>query len=280
MITPAERAYITEQAYVPEHLPHYVTAIAQTEPFLIGNFVVHVAGQRLVFVGYPLSGNGSDEQLLASLAEAKARFRPTVVSIIAPALPAALNDYSLSPPDAYYRLDLTQLRIPQKTRNMLARARREVTIRVGSFGKEHKRLIEDFLRRQPLDDATRFIFQRVPEYVKCDTALVFEARTARGDLVAFDVAELGARQYAFYMFNFRSRQHNIPGASDLLLAQIIAHAQAEGKRYLNLGLGINAGVTFFKTKWGGVPFLNYVAGVQESRASVSWSDLFDRLARL
>ncbi|MFH1627942.1 MAG: hypothetical protein ABIE47_04380 [Pseudomonadota bacterium] len=31
----------------------------------------------------------------------------------------------------------------------------------------------------------------------------------------------------------------------------------EGKKYINLGLGINPGVAFFKEKWGGVVFLPY-----------------------
>ena len=58
MITASERAYIIENAYVPEHLPHYVTAISQTEPFLVGDFVVHVVGTQLVFVGYRKSQRG------------------------------------------------------------------------------------------------------------------------------------------------------------------------------------------------------------------------------
>ncbi len=278
MITPAECAYIAERAYVPEHLPHYVTAISQTEPFLIGDFVAHARGEHLIFVGYPLSGNCDDAQMLKSLDEAKARFEPRVISIIAPALPAGLKDCAPSPPpDEYYRLDLARLVISQKTRNMLARARRDASVNEGKFGKEHKQLIEEFLRAHRLDDATRFIFSRVAEYAKCDTARVFEARDARGNLVAFDIAEFGARQYAFYMFNFRSRQHSVPGASDLLLAHIVEHARAEGKRYVNLGLGIGAGVAFFKRKWGAAPFLRYVACVQESAEKEMWTGLFEKV---
>ena len=60
-----------------------------------------------------------------------------------------------------------------------------------------------------------------------------------------------------YMFNFSSKDRSTPGASDLLLSEIINHARTEQKKYINLGLGINSGVTFFKTKWGGIPFLPY-----------------------
>ncbi|MCI0477259.1 MAG: hypothetical protein L0Y55_13505, partial [Anaerolineales bacterium] len=277
MITPAERAYIAGRAYIPEHLPHYVTAISQTEPFLIGDFVAHVRGAHLIFVGYPLSENFDAVQMLAALEQAQARFKPTMTAIIAPALPAALENCAPSPPDEYYRLDLAHLVVPQKTRNMLTHARRDISVSVGKLGKEHVRLIEEFLRAHHLDDATRFIFQRAPEYAKRETARVFDARDARGDLVAFDIADFGARQYAFYMFNFRSRKHVIPGASDLLLARLIERTQAEGKRYLNLGLGIDAGIAFFKRKWGATPFLKHCACVQRAPHADAWQGLFDKL---
>ncbi|MBM3129645.1 MAG: hypothetical protein FJ009_13595 [Chloroflexi bacterium] len=350
MITPAERAMILARAYIPEHLPHYVTAISQTEPFLIGDFVAHARGEHLIFVGYPLRFDSrvavissearnlgpaqrdfssqqallemtktdipffDDAPMLAALDDAKTRFKPRVVSILAPALPTALENCVPSAPDEYYRLDLahlivppviatlngvkgkqsptnlgiasaqesrlamTQTRLPQKTRNMLTRARREVSVSESKFGKEHARLIEEFLRAHRFDDATRLIFQRVSEYAKCETARVIDARNARGDLVAFDVADFGAQHYAFYMFNVRSRQHNLPGASDLLLAQIIERARAEGKRYVNLGLGVDAGVAFFKRKWGAAPFLKHCACVQRAPRA-AWQILLDHDVR-
>lgn len=280
MITASERAYIIEHAYVPEHLPHYVTAISQTEPFLVGDFVVHVVGTQLIFVGYSLSENFNEAQLLESLEEAKALFKPETVSIIAPALPIALADYTLSAPDAYYRIDVQHLSIPQKTRNMLARARQEVSISLGRFGREHKKLVADFLRTHSLESSAKFIFQRIDEYEKYDATLLFEARNTQGALVAFDVAEFGAQQYAFYMFNIRSRKHNIPGTSDLLLAHIIDHAKAEGKRYINQGLGINPGITFFKKKWSATQFLNYAAGMHGSNKKELWGEIFNQLSGL
>jgi hypothetical protein len=280
MITDSERATILEHACVPEHLPHYVTAISGTEPFLIDDFVAHLTGTQLIFVGYPLRGDFDETKMLETLDEAKARFEPNTTSIIAPTLPSALEGCSPSPTDAYYRLDLSQLRIPKKTRNMLTRARRDVSVSIGEFGREHKKLVKEFIRSRRLDDASRLIFQRLPKYTKYETALVFEARNACGNLVAFDIAEFGAKNYAFYMFNFRSHKHIIPGASDLLLSHVIEHAQVGGKRYLNLGLGINEGITFFKKKWGGVPFLEYTACKQELKKGESLSEMLDGLSRL
>ncbi len=89
------------------------------------------------------------------------------------------------------------------------------------------------------------------------TAWIFEARNQGEELVAFDIAEFGSKYYAMYMFNFSSKDRPAPGASDLLLSGILNQAMTEQKKYINLGLGINPGVTFFKTKWGGTPFLPY-----------------------
>ncbi len=277
MITPEEQGHIIEHAYVPEHLPHYVTAISQTEPFLIDDFLVHVADTHFVFVGYPLSGADDESRMLKALDGAKERFVPDSFSVIAPSRAGVAND-SAPADDAYYRLDLCQAVMTRKTENMLRRARGELTVSVGKIGWAHKWLIRRFTRTHNFDAAQRFIFKRVPRYAKCAATVVFEARNARGNLVAFDVAEFGARHYAFYMFNFRSNRHRVPGASDLLLAHIIEYAQAEGKRYINLGLGIDPGITFFKKKWGATPFLQCVSWMQEYDAQKSMESLFDQLS--
>jgi hypothetical protein len=59
------------------------------------------------------------------------------------------------------------------------------------------------------------------------------------------------------MFHFRAKDRAVPGASDLLLRDAIREAERQGKRFMNLGLGMNRGVAFFKEKWGATPFLTY-----------------------
>jgi len=48
------------------------------------------------------------------------------------------------------------------------------------------------------------------------------------------------------MFNFTSDALYVPGVSDLLLFEVIKQSKTEGRKYMNLDLGINPGVTFFK----------------------------------
>lgn len=278
MITPEQHRTIAAQAYVPEHLPGYVTAVSPGEPFLLDDFVVYVAGERLVFVGYPLNGDFDELQLTAILNRAIERFKPGFVSVIGPAAPPSPPDWAVSPADAYYRLDIPTLTAPQKVRHMLHRAGRDLSVHsVERCGREHKKLIKTFLRNRRLDESSQSIFQKIPDYADSATARIFEARTGQGKLVAFDVAEFGATDYAFYMFNIRSQKDYVPGASDLLLAQVIDEAGRAGKRYLNLGLGINPGVTFFKTKWGGLPFLPHVSCLHERPRANVWEDILDGL---
>jgi hypothetical protein len=259
MITAVQQDYIEDYAYVPEHIHHYVTAISKTEPFFFGDFLAYAKKDRLIFVGYPLKEPFEEKRMRSALEDAIKRFKPESVSLIAPSIPSSSNDCAHPPSDRYYRLDLSALSISQKLRNMLSRAGRELFVEKNKdFDKEHRKIVEDFLKTHPVDEATRFIFKRIGEYLSSSTtAWTFDARNNRGELVAFDVAEFKPRDYTIYMFNFSSDALYVPGASDLLLSAVIKQAKTDRKKYINLGLGINPGVTFFKKKWGGTPFLPY-----------------------
>lgn len=144
---------------------------------------------------------------------------------------------------------------------MVRRAGRELRVIPGTFGKEHKRLVETFISLHELTREQKGIFKGIQRYLKRSmTAYLLEAR--RGDhLVAFNIVDMGAANYAFYLFNFRSVKENVPGASDLLFHETVRMAQTERKGALNLGLGIHPGVRHFKEKWGGTPFLTYASAL-------------------
>lgn len=279
MITTAQQDYIEDYAYVPEHIPHYVTAISQTEPFLLGNYLAYAKKDRLIFVGYPLKEPFEEKRMRSALDEAIKRFKPDSVSLIAPSIPSSLNDCIHPPTDHYYRLDLSSISISQKLRNMLKRAGRELSVEKNrDFDEEHRKMVEDFLKAHPVDEATQFIFKRISGYLSSSTTTwVFDAKNNSGKLVAFDVAEYGSKHYALYMFNFRSRTHYVPGGSDLLLSEVIQQAKTEKKKYINLGLGINSGVTFFKKKWGGVSFLPYAFCLYHSSRKENLEVLLQKL---
>jgi hypothetical protein len=257
MISAAEEEYIERHACLPEHVPEYVTAVSQTEAFLFGDFLAYAKKGLLILVGYPLAEPFEAKRMEEALEGAVKDLNPTTVSLMAPSLPASLDKGGHPPSDHYYRMDLSSVPVSQKLRNMLKRAGRELTVGANShFDGEHKEMVAAFLKTHPVDEATRFIFQRIDRYLASSTtAAIFDARTSRGELVAFTIAEFKPRDYALYMFNFSSHARYVPGASDILLSRMIEQAKTVGKRYINLGLGINPGVAFFKEKWGGAAFL-------------------------
>jgi hypothetical protein len=277
MITPAEKDFILENAYLPEHLPDYASGVSGGEPFLAADFVFYLLPGSLVFVGFPLRGRFEEKKMTKTLEEVVVRQSPSRVALIAPAIPPRLG--TPGPADSYYRLDLEGFRIPVKVKNMVQRASRELQVRKGKeLESDHLRLISEFSGARPLEEGTRSIFSRIPKYLCASpTAWVFSARTGHGDLSAFDIAEFPPSGYAFYMFNFRSREKNVPGASDLLLSEIVRTAQEQGKRAINLGLGIHPGVVFFKKKWGGRPFLELRSVSYEPSPSAFPESLLSKL---
>jgi hypothetical protein len=259
-VIPSEQlAFIRENAYIPEHLTDYVTSVSKTEPFLFGAYLAYFKKGLLVFNGYPLGEVFEEKGMAEALNKAKKRLEPEAVTLIAPRIPSEIGE-GLSPPsDSYYRLEISHLAISQKLRNVLRRAGRDLTVgRVKTCGDEHRAMVEEFLASHPVEEGTGYLFRRIPEYLNLvRSAWVLEARDSRKTLVAFDVADFGATHYAMYMFNFTSRPCSVPGASDLLLRHVIQFAKEENKGFINLGLGINPGVIFFKRKWGAVPFCPY-----------------------
>ena len=261
MLSESDRRFIYERAHLPEHLPDYVSNVTGAEAHLYGGHLLYVKDGTLVLVGYPLEQAFERKKLEDLLELAVKQFHPRTLSLLAPSIPPWRKPSSEVITDAYYRLEIEHLNLSGKLRNMITRASRELTCDHGrELHEEHLQLMREFSKRPDVGDASRRIFAKVSEYVsRVSSSLVWSAKDEQGHLVAFTVAEYGARDYGFYMFNFRAMDRALPGASDLLLREAIREAVHQGKKYMNLGLGINRGVAFFKEKWGATPFLTYAA---------------------
>lgn len=261
MLSESDRRFIYERAHLPEHLADYVSNVTGAEAHLYGGHLLYVKDGTLVLVGYPLEQAFERKKLEDLLELAVKQFHPRTVSLLAPSIQPWRKLSSEVITDAYYRLEIEHLNLSGKLRNMITRASRELTCDHGrELHEEHLQLMREFSKRPDVGDASRRIFAKVSEYVsRASSSLVWSAKDKQGNLVAFTVAEYGARDYGFYMFNFRAMDRALPGASDLLLREVIREAVHQGKKYMNLGLGINRGVAFFKEKWGATPFLPYAA---------------------
>ena len=277
MISPAEKDFIRKNAYIPEHLPDYAARVSGGEPFLAGDFLFYLSPDSLIFVGFPFQGKFEEEKMIKTLEGVLRKRSPARITLVAPSIPVRFGP--AKPSDCYYRLDLEGFRIPAKVKNTLKRACRELQVgKERELEPDHLRLISDFSSARPLEEGTRTILSRIPEYlVASPTAFVFSARTGGGHLAGLDIAEFAPTRYAFYMFNFRSREKTVPGTSDLLLAEIVRTAQELGKKAINLGLGISPGVAFFKKKWGGQPFLEHRSVTYRPSPTASLEGLLSKL---
>jgi len=255
MLNDREIQWIHRHAYLPEHLPDYVRAVSGAEPFLLRNYLYFLNKKHLIFNGYPLEPDADPPaRIYEIICE---RCRPTTVSVLAPAIWLPTDQYEQQTTDSYFRLDLPLAPIEASVEYMVRRARKELQVVRGRFGKEHKTMVRDFLAGRNFIRRQKHLFKRIPKFLKAsDSAVLFEARRAN-KLVAFNIVDLGSADYAFYLFSFRSGKINVPGASDLLFHAMVNLAQTRGKKTLNLGLGVNSGIRRFKEKWGGVPFLSY-----------------------
>lgn len=259
MLNREERRLIYEHAYLPEHLPHYVEPVSGSVPYLHDNHLCFCRKKHLTFIGYPLGSGDVDTPM--AYESACRRFLPATVGVIAREIWFSDQIYKDQGKDIYYRLDLPSGPPDAEVAYMVRRARRELRVTRGIFGREHKKLVKAFISGQPLSQEQKHIFKRIPYYLKRSvTAHLIEARKGNA-LVAFNVVETGSAKYAFYVFSFRSLQEHVPGASDLLFMEMIRLAQSEGKAAINLGLSINPGIRRFKEKWGGVPFVPYASAL-------------------
>ena len=255
MLKPNEFDHIYRNAYVPEHLIEYVTAVSGAKPYYFQDYLCYFHRNHLIFIGYPLADNSAEISRVYSAA--CERFNPHSIMLVADNLSGLAEGNETHPADRYYRLNLPVKYLNPDVAYMVRRAKRELKVKVGRFGSEHKKIIKDFIGRQDLSASQVHIFEHIPAYMKrSKTAYLLEARQS-GRPVAFSIVDMGSARYAFYQFNFRDAKIAVPGASDFLFNEMIRLAQTEGKKAVNLGLGVHPGIRRFKEKWGGQPFLEH-----------------------
>lgn len=285
MIGPDRLDRVSADAVVPEQIVCYVRAVAGSPPRMFDSCLGYESGEDMVLVGYPLHDPMDQEAMSRSVdlaLEARTVRRITVLAATRPmqALPEDANrsgasENSQSPEDAYLSLPIPAPEPSQKLRNLLRRAGREVALDQGRvLEQDHLTLIDRYLESRDLASGTRFIFRRIPAYVQaCPGALVVSAwKNKKNDhrrLAGFAVGDFTSLSTACYMFAFRNPDLAPPGTADLLLHTLMKEGETRGQQRMNLGLGINPAIAFFKKKWGATPFLPYVETTWE-RCRKGW----------
>ena len=260
MITPEDEEYILSRAYVPEHIVNLMASISRGEPFFTDDHLGFVKDNWLIFVGYPLDENFSQDRCDKTLKQAVETFRPEYLWFIGPEIPVSLLESCTErETDQYYRLDLGQIKLKPSLKRMADKASHELIVERGHIiSKDHEALIAELLKREKLPPRLRELYRAMPYYVShSSSACVLNALNKNENLCAFYVVELGAKNFSTYLLGCHSKKRYVPHASDLLFFEMIKLTQEHGKNIINLGLGVNAGIRRFKEKWGGTPYLNY-----------------------
>lgn len=285
MLGPNRLDHVAAKAVVPEQLVCYVQAVAGSTPRLFDACLGYETPDDLVLIGYPLHDPPQsllDEQALSRSVELalESSTAPKITVLAAsrpeqaPAVTTNETSSKDSPDDirdAYLALPIPAPAPNQKLRNLLRRAGREVTLDQGrTLDQEHLALIDRYLESRDLEPGTRLIFRNIPAYVQaCPGALVVSAWLNRNDdaprLAGFAVGDFTSLSTAFYMFAFRDPDIAPPGTADLLLHALLQEGEQRGQVRMNLGLGINPAIRYFKLKWGAEVFLPCVETSWERR---------------
>jgi hypothetical protein len=273
MIVPDHLAGVTAAAAVPEQVVAYVCAVAGSQPQRVGSCVGYASDNEFVLVGYPLHDPWDTGAMTAAVDQALKLPGLRRITVIGPVRPPQAPEGSPTTADGYVFVSIPHPPPVQKLRNLLRRAGRVLAIeREGACGGEHMALIQSYLDQRHLAAGTQHIFRQLPRYLAASPgSLMFSARLSDGSLAAFSVGEFGSLHTAFYMFCFRHPGLAPPGSTDLLLSALLEEARERGLMRMNLGLGVNGGVRFFKRKWGAAPFLPYV--------QVSWEPAAPKMFR-
>jgi len=249
-----------ERAYVPEHIPALMSLISKGKPFRLGEYLGYTRQNWLILVGYPLDGQFTQTGCERAIAQALECYHPEYLWFIGPELPTSLqNNCQNQSQDVYYHLDLENYQPKSSLRRQVKIAAGLLIVeRERLFSKEHRALTTEFLRRRQLPPMVAELYRLIPDYLdQSSSACLLSARDRRGRLSAFFVIEQAAEKFDAYVLGCYSHKIYVPHASDLLFNTMIDLANEQHKPTINLGLGVNEGISRFKKKWGGVSFLKY-----------------------
>ncbi len=269
---------ILNTATVPEHSVHFMQAVSGGEPFVEDKYLCFAKDDWLSIIGYPLQGTLFDSAaFLQAKEKAVQKTKASTCFAIAPELPKELQGF-IQEKDIFFTLDLTKHTVSSKLRREVAKAQEHLHIELGQhFSPEHRRLWTEFLGRAanpstaPMTNMVQRLFLTAPDAIKHPkTDLHFlNAWDKDGHLAATLLLDFAPKDFCSYLLGAHTKKHYTPHAADALFAHMIALSREKDKKYIQLGLGVNEGITRFKRKWGGQEQLPFVlASWQEHTSSI------------
>lgn len=267
-------------ARVPEHSVVFMTAMSGGRALRQGNYLFYANDGWLIAIGYPIEGAYVPEAFTEAIRDVKKFTMSDSLYLIAPEIPEAYRAGILER-DRFYLLG-AGAKIPARLARQAEKAAGLLDVaETTEFSAEHRRLWTEFLAfRQPdMNERVLELYRNTPKVIGGNIRLL-NARDSQGRLVASLLLDYSPQNFVSYMLGAHSRKFNVPHAMDLLFARMLRNAEKAGKRFVNLGLGVNEGILRFKKKWGakaGLPFqmAEWHGRPQLSRSSAAKAPAYD-----
>lgn len=257
MLDKDETSYVFKNAYSYDHnFNFYGTALG--EPFLEDGVIVYFDLKVLCVPFFPFGGN--DKHIGTRIKQIVSNHRAEVVMYWGCKNLSAvrLNGFKLvatedfdNPYNVDAYIDLTTPVVLGKDvqRELRKAASNKISVVVNhlpTFGKEHKRLIDEFLRTHKVDFFNRHLIASLKALLPRKTTKVIEART-KNRLVGFSVLDTFITPMPVYLFGFYDRRFY--GVSSLIYLKMIEHAKELEAIKLNLGYTIHKTLYDYKKRW-------------------------------
>lgn len=252
------------RALVPEHSLPLMQAMSGAKPLLIGPYQFFYRDNWLLAIGYPLSDQYDNAAFTQAIAKAARETGANDIYSISPAAPAGSE---ILETDRYYLLSATAP-VPGRLAGPLRKA--AAALQVGeskTFTPGHRKLWTEFLQNKArhMNGRVAELYARAPAALPASGLRLLDARDAQGNIAASLLLDFGPQDFVSYILGAHSRSCYTPHAADLLFAKMLELAREHGKRYIQLGLGVNEGILRFKLKWGAVPGRPFVMARQTAR---------------
>lgn len=261
MLSKEEETYILSKAYVPEHIPKMMSFLSDSECFLIDEkYLIFQNKEFLIFIGYPLDESEHTEKIQECIKTVLKKFKPMRLFILTDKSETKIfKRFRKVDEDFYYVIDIEGLSIDKKLLKIIEKAEKKIRIKIErQTTDEHRKLTEDFLMNKNLPENVKELYRRLPEYMKISEGIFYlSAYSWDGKLVGYYIVETEAKKFSAYMIGATSKINNVPHTSDYLMYQLIRLSKDMGKENVNLGIGVNEGISRFKEKWGAKKTLKY-----------------------
>lgn len=266
--------YARLHARVPEHSPGLMSALSGGSVFFEGSYMFVADGAWLAAIGYPLTGSYSHSDFGDALGRALERTGAGQCWAIGPDMPPHLSG-SIIERDRFYVLSVRAGQ-PRGLRGPISRLAERLTVSEGDvFTPEHRRLWAEFTgdsmrgAAAPMSGHVSGLYARTPAAVAAGggTLRLLDARDGSGRLVASLLLDYGPCNFVSYVLGAHSRECYVPHATDMLFWHMLDRARGAGRRFVHLGLGVNAGILRFKLKWGVRPQFPFVMAAWDALPS-------------